>query len=128
MDVGKLSELGDPELSSFGKPLLLELSRLCSWDKDEPNQGERRTFIARFMDYLRSHENRDGQAEFFARHIRAEIYFLWVFIKEEGVESTNSIAERAIRPGVMRLRHRETERKGRRWVERTLSIRKTRRV
>lgn len=126
----KLSELSDPELAHFGKRLLVELSLLCSWAKEEPTQGQWRAFIARFMHLIRSHENRNDEAGLFARLILAEIDCLWVFMEEEGVEPTNNRAERAIRLGVMhRKRSLGTQsEKGDRWVERILSLRQTCRI
>lgn len=126
----KLSELSDPELAHFGKRLLAEFSLLCTWNREEPTQGQWRAFIARFMGLLRSHENRDDEAGLFARLILAEIDCLWVFLEEKGVEPTNNRAERAIRPGVMqRKRSLGTQsEKGDRWIERVLSLRQTCRI
>ena len=55
---------------------------------------------------------------------------LWVFLDVPGVESTNNVAERAHRFGVLwRKRSQGTcSDKGNRWVERVLSLRHTCRI
>ena len=125
-----LAERGDPEPAHFGKRLLVELSLLCRWAKEEPSQGQWRAFIARFMHLIRAHQDRDGEAGKFARLLLAEMDALYVFIEEKGVEPTNNRAERALRPGVMyRKRSLGTQsEKGDRWIERILSLRQTCRI
>jgi transposase len=55
---------------------------------------------------------------------------LWVFLDIQGVEATNSIAERAHRFGVLWRKRSQGTRseKGNRWVERVLSLRHTCRI
>jgi transposase len=75
---------------------------------------------------------RDSKSEAgtFARRIEEEIDTLFVFLVEEGVESTNNFAERIIRFGVLwRKRSQGTKSdKGNRWVERILCLRQTARL
>lgn len=61
------------------------------------------------------------------RHLLREMDALWVFLLENGVETTNNRAERALRFAVMwRKRSQGSNRaKGSRWVERILSLKET---
>ena len=122
-----LAQRGDPELSHFGKRLVVELSLLCSWAGQRPTVGQWRAFYARFVHLLFSHQHRKDEAGKLARLLIAEMDCLWVFLEENGVEHTNNRAERALRFGVTwRKRSMGTQsQKGDRWVERILSLKHT---
>jgi transposase len=49
---------------------------------------------------------------------------LWVFLREQGVDPTNNLAERGLRFGVIwrKTSHGTDSDAGNRWVERTLSL------
>ena len=61
------------------------------------------------------------------RRLQREMALLWVFLCEYGVDTTNNRAERALRFGVLWRKgsHGSASDKGKRWVERTLSLRHT---
>ena len=126
-DAEGLAESIDPQIASFGKIALAELTRLCHMAHAPPTLGEWRTFYARFCKLVfRNHERKDP-AGVFARRLLREINSLWVFLEKEGVSPTNNHAERMLRFAVCwRKRSLGTEsEKGNRWVERILSLRHT---
>jgi hypothetical protein len=61
------------------------------------------------------------------RRLAREMASLWLFLREQGVEPTNNLAERGLRFGVMgrKTSHGTHSDQGNRWVERTLSLRQT---
>ena len=61
------------------------------------------------------------------RRLAREMASLWVFLREHGVAPTNNLAARGVRFGVLgRKTSQGTDSDaGKRWVERTLSLRHT---
>ena len=74
----------------------------------------------------RYHERKDDAGRLVRRLQRARAS-LWVFLCEQGVDATNNRAERALRFGVLWRKgsHGSASDQGKRWVERTLSLRHT---
>ena len=70
---------------------------------------------------------RTEEAGRLGRRVQREMASLWVFLCEHGVDATNNRAERALRFGVLWRKgsHGSASDKGKRWVERTLSLRHT---
>ena len=126
-DAKGLAESKDPDIASFGKIALAELTRLCHMAHAPPTRGEWRTFYARFCKLVFRNHGRKDPAGVFARRLLREINSLWVFLEKEGVSPTNNHAERMLRFAVCwRKRSLGTEsEKGNRWVERILSLRHT---
>jgi len=122
-----LSQRKDPQIARFGEKALAELQRLCSMAHAPPNLGEWQTFYARLSHLISQNHDRKDDAGKFARRLLKEMYSLWVFLEEHGVEPTNNRAERALRFGVIwRKRSQGTDSdKGNRWVERILSLKQT---
>jgi transposase len=76
---------------------------------------------------LRQYRLRRDEAGTFARTLEQELGALGTFVVEEGIEPTNSRAERALRFAVLwcKLMQGTYSEKGDRWVERILSLRET---
>jgi transposase len=115
------------EIAAFGTWALVELQRLCQMAKAPPTGGEWRAWYARLCKLINRYEERSDEAGRFARRLLREMDSLWVFLSHHGVEPTNNRAERALRFGVQwRKRSLGTlSDKGKRWVERILSLKET---
>jgi transposase len=122
-----LAQRKSPEIAAFGHKAQAELHRLCSMAHAPPTVGQWRAFYARLSHLISQNHDRKDEAGKFARRLLREIDSLWVFLEEQGVETTNNQAERALRFGVLwRKRSQGTDSdKGNRWVERILSLRQT---
>jgi transposase len=125
-----LSEHVDAGIAGFGRKIRAELQRLCHMATARPTVGQWRAWYARFRALITQNGPREDKAGTFARRLQREGESLWVFLDVPGVESTNNIAERAHRFGVLwRKRSQGTcSEKGNRWVERVLSLRHTCRI
>lgn len=125
-----LAERVEAGLARFGGRVYAELRRLCHMGTERPTVGQWRAWYARFRHLLSQHTAREDQAGTLARRLAREGESLWVFLDVPGVESTNNVAERAHRFGVLwRKRSQGTcSEKGNRWVERVLSLRHTCRI
>ena len=126
-DATGLSQRTDPELAKFGTWALKELRRLCHMAHETPTIGEWRAFYARLLHLISLNHERKDDAGRFARRLRRELDFLWLFLVEQGVSPTNNHAERVLRYAVLwRKRSQGTSsEKGDRWVERIVSLRQT---
>jgi transposase len=122
-----LSEKRDPALAACGMWALKELQRLCQMAKAPPTGGEWRTWYARLCTLIDRYHERKDDAGRLVRRLQREMASLWVFLCEHGVDATNNRAERALRFGVLWRKgsHGSASDKGKRWVERTLSLRHT---
>ena len=122
-----LSEKCDPALAACGTWALKELQRLCQMAKAPPTGGEWRTWYARLCTLIDRYHERKDDAGRLVRRLQREMASLWVFLCEHGVDATNNRAERALRFGVLWRKgsHGSASDKGKRWVERTLSLRHT---
>jgi transposase len=122
-----LSEKPQADLAACGAWALKELQRLCQMAKAPPTGGEWRAWYARFCTLIdRYHAHKDDAGRL-VRRLQREMASLWVFLCEQGVDTTNNRAERALRFGVLWRKgsHGSASEKGNRWVERTLSLRQT---
>jgi transposase len=122
-----LSEKRDPHLAACGSWALKELQRLCHMATAPPTGGEWRAWYARLCTLIERYHTRQDDAGRLARRLQREMASLWVFLCEQGVDTTNNRAERALRFGVLWRKgsHGSASDKGNRWVERTLSLRQT---
>ena len=122
-----LAEKCDPALAACGTWARKELQRLCQMAKAPPTGGEWRTWYARLGTLSERYHERKDDAGRLVRRLQREMASLWVFLCEHGVEPTNNRAERALRFGVLWRKgsHGSASDKGKRWVERTLSLRHT---
>jgi len=91
---------------------------------------EKLAFYKRFIDLVFKSLDRLDDAGKFARLLFKEICSLGVFPDEKDVEPTNTRAERASRFGALwRKRGKGTQnKKGNRWMERILSLKRTCRI
>jgi transposase len=122
-----LSEHRDKEISACGTWALNELRRLNSFAKAPPTTGQWRSFYARFCNLIRKYRDHQDDAGKLVRHLEREMACLWTFLHESGVDSTNNLAERLLRFGVLwrkRSQGSKTE-KGLRFVERILTVKQT---
>lgn len=122
-----LSEKRQPDLAACGAWALKELQRLCHMATAPPTGGEWRAWYARLCTLIDRYHARQDDAGRLARRLQREMASLWVFLCEQGVDTTNNRAERALRFGVLWRKgsHGSASDKGNRWVERTLSLRQT---
>ena len=116
-----------PELAACGAWALVELQRLCQMAKAPPTGGDWRAWYARLCTLIDQYHERSDDAGRFARRLLREMDSLWVFLSHRGVEPMNNRSERALRFGVLwRKRSLGTaSAKGKRWVERILSLKET---
>lgn len=122
-----LAERPHPDIAACGAWALKELQRLCAMAKAPPTGGEWRAWYARLCTLIDRYHARKDDAGRLARRLQREMASLWVFLCEQGVDTTNNRAERALRCGVLWRKgsHGSASDKGNRWVERTLSLRHT---
>jgi len=125
-----LAESVEAGMARFGGRVHAELQRLCHRGTERPTGGQWRAGYARFRSLVNQHVVRADKAGTFARRLERAGEALWVFLDVQGVAATNNIAERAHRFGVLwRKRSQGTcSEKGKRWVERGLSLRHTCRI
>lgn len=116
-----------PELAACGAWALGELQRVCQMAKAPPTGGEWRAWYARLCKLIDQYHARSDDAGRCARRLLREMDSWWVFLSPRGVEPTNNRSERALRFGVQwRKRSLGTaSAKGKRWVERILSLQET---
>jgi len=121
------SEKGTPALAACGTWALKAWPRLGQMAKAPPTGGAGRTWDARLCPLsARSHERQDEAGRLGRRLPRARAA-LGVWLCAPGVDATNNRAERAVRFGVLWRRGSQgsASDKGKRWVERTVSLRPT---
>ena len=85
------------------------------------------TLKSRIVKLARRFGSQKGKVGAFARRLERNFKSLWFFVVEPQVDKTNNFAERQIRTAVC---HRKISlgssiKKGDRWMERSLSLRKT---
>lgn len=122
-----LSDKGAPALAACGAWALQEWQRLGQMATAPPTGGEWRTWEARLGPLRdRDHARKDDAGRLGRRWQRARAS-LGVFLGEHGVDATNHRAERALRFGVRWRKgsHGSASDKGKRWGERTVSLRHT---
>jgi RNA polymerase sigma factor (sigma-70 family) len=95
---------------------LLEDLVLVKEDQDQPHLG--------LEQGTRGHNRRERSL---CAGLLAECEALWTFCEVDGVEPTNNVAERAIRPAVImrKVQLGTQSENGNRWIERILSVRET---
>lgn len=122
-----LSQRRDPDIATCGNTALRELQRLCHMAHEPPTGGQWQAWYARFCRLLDRYQERADDAGRLVRRLAREMTSLWVFLLEQGVDSTNNLAERGLRFGVMwrKTSHGTDSEQGNRWVERSLSLRQT---
>jgi transposase len=116
-----------PALAHCGTWALAEVQRLCYMATAAPTGGERRAWYARLCKVIKPYHDGTDDAGRFARRLLRAMDALWGFLAQQGMEPTNTRAERALRFGVLwRKRSQGTaSTKGNRWVERILSLKET---
>jgi transposase len=122
-----LAERPNADLAACGAWALAELQRLCHMATAPPTGGAWRAWYARLCRLIEPDHDGPDDAGRLARRLLREMDALWVLRAQHGVEPTNNRAERALRCGVLwRKRSQGTARdKGKRWVERILSLKET---
>lgn len=122
-----LSQRHNADLAACGQSALKELQRLCHMAHEPPSGGPWQAWYARFCRLLDRYQQRSDEAGRLVRRLAREMASLWVFLREQGVEPTNNLAERGLRFGVIwrKTSHGTDSEHGNRWVERALSLRQT---
>jgi len=121
------SENRQAERAACGAWALKEWQRLGAVAKAPPTGGEWRAGYARLCPFSERYHARQDEAGRLARRLQREMASRWGLLGAHGVEATNHRAERALRFGVLWRKdsHGSASDKGKRWVERTLSLRHT---
>jgi hypothetical protein len=114
-------------MAHFGDRGHTEVRQLCPRGTERPTVGQWWAWYARCRHRLSQHTTREDRAGTFARRWARAGRALEVCLEVAGVESTNNIAERAHRSGVLwRKRSQGTcGAKNNRGMERVLSLRHT---
>ena len=100
----------DPDIARFSACCTSELQRLCRMAKEPPTQGGWNAFYARLCRLSGPYRDDKNDAGRLARRLDKEIDSLSFFLDEEGVDPTNSHAERMLRYAVIwRNRSQGTE-------------------
>ena len=122
-----LAERKKRDLRLFGQCMASHLRQLVRFSKDPPDSVQWSEFYTYLMFTLSLWEGDKTDAGQLARQVQREMDALWTFLDHEGIEPTNNRAERALRSGVLwRKRSLGTQsEKGKRWVERVLSLKET---
>jgi transposase len=122
-----LSEHPNQEIALCGTRAFNELKRLNAFAKAPPTTGQWRAFYARFCGLIRRYRDRKDDAGKLVRHLENQMVSLWTFLHEAGVDSTNNLAERLLRFGVLWRKRSQGSRteKGLRFVERVLTVKQT---
>jgi transposase len=122
-----LAERKEPELARCGAWARDELRRLCKMAKDPPTIAQWNAFYARLNRLIALYIDSDSEAGKLVRHLDTEMGSLFTFLLEEGVDPTNNFGERMLRYAVLwRKRSQGTNSdKGKRWVERIVSLKQT---
>jgi len=122
-----LCESKDEGIRNFGDNILRVLRLLCRFADKPPDEKQWTGFYSRLLLLLKLYEGADDPAGQLAHSIARHLESLWLFLEEEGVESTNNRSERALRFAVIwRKRSFGTQsEKGNRWVERILTVKQT---
>lgn len=126
----KLAEDPEPDIAKGGNLLLKELRRLTKMDKSTLTEGEWLAWNMRVKGFLKKHKDRDDALGTYCSCLYKSYESMTTFLRVEGVDATNNRAERALRPAVVKRKtcFGSTEEKGKRWMERALSIMQTARL
>ena len=103
------------------------LRQLIGFAHGKPSPQEWSRFYTILLFTLKLWSDNQDDAGRLARPMIREMDSLWTFFDHEGVDPTNNRAERALRFGVLwrkRSLGSQSE-KGKRWVERILSLKET---
>ena len=121
-----LSESADSEIAACGRWLLLELLLLVRMSPETPER-EWQAWRLRFSHWVERYRALSGKAGALARRLDGESDELTTFLRVDGVEPTNNLAEQSLRHGVVqrKISIGSAGEAGRRWVERALSLRQT---
>jgi transposase len=122
-----LTERKKRDLRLFGQCMAGHLRQLIRFSKDPPTTEQWSEFYSQLLFSLCLWQDDQTDAGKLARQVNREIDSLRTFLDKRGVEPTNNRAERALRFGVLwRKRSFGTKsEKGKRWVERILSLKET---
>ena len=126
-EILKLKQSANPEERKLGQLAGSILKTLCDMSPESTTMGEIWALKSRIVKLARRFGHLKGHAGAFVRRLEKNFESLWFFVTEPLVDKTNNFAERQIRTAVChrKISFGSSAPKGERWIERSLSLRKT---
>lgn len=126
-EIIKLEESQKEEESKCGKSMRATLRTLLKMDEDVPTEGQLRALKAKITTLFKKFGALPGRPGALARRLKQGIRSLTAFLSHPLIGKTNNHAERQIRSAVCqrKISIGSAAKKGERYIERTLSLRKT---
>ena len=126
-EILKLKQSANPEERKLGELAGSFFKTLCDMSPESTTMGEIWALKSRIVKLARRFGHLKGHAGAFVRRLEKNFESLWFFVTEPLVDKTNNFAERQIRTAVChrKISFGSSAPKGERWIERSLSLRKT---
>ena len=126
-EILKLKQSANPEERKLGQLAGSILKTLCDMSSESTTVGDIWALKSRIVKLARRFGHLKGHAGAFVRRLEKNFESLWFFVTEPLVDKTNNFAERQIRTAVChrKISFGSSAPKGERWIERSLSLRKT---
>ena len=126
-EICKLEESLKEEESRCGKSMGATLRTLLKMADSPPTEGQLRSLKAKITSICKKFGSIRGKAGALARRLKDDLSSLTTFLSHPLIEKTNNHAERQIRSAVCqrKISIGSAAEKGERYIERTLSLRKT---
>ena len=123
----KIAESQNPEEAACGKSVQATLRTLTNMDENPPTEGQKRSLKGKITIIFKKFSELGGRAGNLAKRLKSEFACLMAFLSHPLIEKTNNHAERQIRAAVCtrKISIGSAAEKGERFIERTLSLRKT---
>ena len=126
-EIRKFKQSQDPLERKLGELAGSILKTICDMSSESTMLRAIWTLKSRIVKLARRFGHLKGKAGAFARRLEQNFEALWLFVAEPRVDKTNNFAERQIRTAVChrKISFGSSAEKGERWIERSLSLRKT---
>ena len=126
-EIRKFKQSQDPLEKKLGELAGSILKTICDMSSESTMLRAIWTLKSRIVKLARRFGHLKGKAGAFARRLEQNFEALWLFVVEPRVDKTNNFAERQIRTAVChrKISFGSSAEKGERWIERSLSLRKT---
>ena len=126
-EILKLKQSANPEERKLGELAGSFFKTLCDMSSESTTVGDIWALKSRIVKLARRFGHLKGHAGAFVRRLEKNFESLWFFVTEPLVDKTNNFTERQIRTAVChrKISFGSSAPKGERWIERSLSLRKT---
>ena len=123
----KIAESQKPKEAVCGKSILATLRTLMAMDENPPTEGQMRSLKGKITTIFKKFGELPGKAGRLAKRLKNEFKCLIAFLSHPLIDKTNNHAERQIRAAVCtrKISIGSAADKGERFIERSLSLRKT---